>query len=67
MNSSGTNSGTLRASEHLRMAKQLRITAAKLKTDEARDKLLQLATLYEQLSVCYLEEDLPAPPESRSH
>jgi hypothetical protein len=38
------------------MAEQLRVTATKLKTAEARDKLLQLASLYEELSVYYQEE-----------
>lgn len=44
-----------RASDHRQMAERLRVTAAKLKTREGRDKLLQLAALYEQISQCYLE------------
>ena len=67
MTPSEAESGTLRATEHLIMARKLRVTAAKLKTNEARDKLLQLATLYEQLSVCYLDEDIPDQPSSRSN
>ncbi|MGH8141057.1 MAG: hypothetical protein ACREU2_00850 [Steroidobacteraceae bacterium] len=38
------------------MAEHLRTTATKLKTAEARDKLLRLASLYEELSVYYQEE-----------
>jgi hypothetical protein len=45
-----------RASDHLAMAIRLRDTAARLQTDRGRDKLVQLASLYEQLSLHLLEE-----------
>lgn len=56
MTSLGTQFGAARATDHRIMAEQLRVTATKLKTAEARDKLLRLASLYEELSVYYQEE-----------
>jgi hypothetical protein len=38
------------------MAARLRASARKLKTQQAQAKLTTLASLYEQLSLCYLEE-----------
>jgi hypothetical protein len=45
-----------KAREHLEMATRLRASARKLKTQEAQAKLTSLASLYEQLSLCYLAE-----------
>jgi hypothetical protein len=45
-----------RSRDHLAMAIHLRSTARKLKTVAGKARLAQLAALYEQLSLCYLEE-----------
>jgi hypothetical protein len=45
-----------KAREHLEMAARLRASARKLKTQQAQAKLTNLASLYLQLSLCYLEE-----------
>lgn len=45
-----------KAREHLEMAAHLRASARKLKTQQAQAKLTNLASLYEHLSLCYLEE-----------
>ncbi len=45
-----------RARDHLAMARHLRVNASHLKTPQARMKLAQLATLYEELSLHYLLE-----------
>jgi hypothetical protein len=45
-----------RARDHLAMAIRLRDTAAKLNTAPGKQRLGQLATLYEQLSLYFLEE-----------
>ncbi len=47
------------AREHLAMALQLRASASKLKTAQARMKLARLAILYEQISLCYLDQVIP--------
>jgi hypothetical protein len=45
--------------DHLAMALRLRASASKLKTAQARMKLARLAILYEQISLCYLEQVMP--------
>ena len=45
-----------RASDHLAMAIRLRDTAARLHSAPGREKLVQLAALYEELSLHFLEE-----------
>lgn len=45
-----------KAREHLDMAARLRVSARKLKTQQAKAKLKSLASLYLQISLCYLEE-----------
>jgi hypothetical protein len=50
-----------RAREHIEIALRLRSSACKLRTSQAQTKLTQLASLYEQLSLCYLEESCVAP------
>jgi hypothetical protein len=47
------------ARDHLAMALQLRASASKLKTAQARMKLARLAILYEQISLCYLDRVMP--------
>jgi hypothetical protein len=54
-----------RAREHIEMALRLRSSACKLRTSQAQAKLTQLASLYEQLSLCYLEESCVAPRDRR--
>ena len=54
-----------RAMDHLAMAIRLRGTAAKLKSVEGRSRLTQLAALYEQLSLCFLEESCVVPADRR--
>ena len=55
-----------RAREHIEMALRLRSSACKLRTSQAQAKLTQLASLYEQLSLCYLEESCVAPRDRRT-
>ena len=55
-----------RAREHIEMALRLRSSACKLRTSQAQAKLTQLASLYEQLSLCYLEESCVAPRDPRT-
>jgi hypothetical protein len=55
-----------RAREHIEMARRLRSSACKLRTSQAQAKLTQLASLYEQLSLCYLEESCVAPGNRRT-
>jgi hypothetical protein len=50
------------AREHLEIALQLRARASKLKTAQARTKLARLAILYEQISLCYLDQVIPQDP-----
>lgn len=45
-----------RARDHLAMAIRLRNTASQLSTVPGKTRLAQLATLYEQLSLYFLEE-----------
>ena len=47
------------ARDHLAMALRLRASASKLKTAQARMKLARLAILYEQISLCYLDQVVP--------
>jgi hypothetical protein len=54
-----------RASDHLAMAIRLRDTAAKLHTAPGRQKLVQLAALYEELSLHFLEESRAASANRR--
>jgi hypothetical protein len=51
-----SNPWVSRARDHLVMAKHLRVNASLLRTPQARRKLAQLATLYEELSLRYLLE-----------
>ena len=53
-----------KAREHIEMAVRLRARAVKLRTRQAQAKMTQLANLYEQLSLCYLEESCVAPLDS---
>jgi len=54
-----------RARDHLAMAIRLRDTAAKLSTAPGRQRLWQLASLYEQLSLHFLEESRAASADRR--
>jgi len=54
-----------RASDHLAMAIRLRDTAARLHTVTGRSKLTQLASLYEELSLYFLEESRAAEANRR--
>lgn len=54
-----------RASDHLAMAIRLRDTAARLHTVPGRQKLVQLAALYEELSLHFLEESRAASASRR--
>jgi hypothetical protein len=56
-----------RARSHIAEAIRLRGTAAKLKSQEARSRLRRLAALYEQLSLCYLEETCVLPAEQAAN
>lgn len=51
-----------KAREHLDMAARLRVSARKLKTPQAQAKLKNLASLYLQISLCYLEESCATQP-----
>lgn len=55
-----------RASDHLAMALQLRDAADKLHTPLGRARLVQLAALYEQLSLYFLEESRHVSADSRA-
>jgi hypothetical protein len=52
-----------RAREHLAMAIRLRSTASKLTTTLGKARLTQLAALYEQLSLYFLEESCLGPTD----
>ncbi len=56
-----------RAREHLAMAIRLRNTASKLATPLGRARLAQLAALYEQLSLYFLEESCLGPVDRHDH
>ena len=45
---------------------RLRATASKLEPMPVSAKMIQLAALYEQLSLCYLEESCVVPADRRS-
>lgn len=60
-----TDPSLAQAREHLAMALQLRANASKLKTTQARSRLSRLALLYEQISLCYLEQVIP--PDEVAH
>ena len=60
MTAPDTDPSLIQAREHLAMALQLRASASKLKTVQARVKLARLAILYEQLSLFYLDRVVPA-------
>jgi hypothetical protein len=62
---SDTDPSLTQAREHLAMALRLRARASKLKTEQARMKLSRLAILYEQISLCYLDQLIP--PERVAH
>lgn len=55
-----------RARDHLAMAIRLRDTAARLHTVPGKQRLGQLAALYEQLSLHFLEESRAASANRRS-
>jgi hypothetical protein len=55
-----------RARDHLAMAIRLRDTAARLHTVPGKQRLGQLAALYEQLSLHFLEESRVASANRRS-
>ncbi|HEX4049734.1 MAG TPA: hypothetical protein VHY19_02490 [Steroidobacteraceae bacterium] len=55
-----------RARDHLAMAIRLRDTAARLQTAPGKQRLGQLASLYEQLSLHFLEESRAASANRRS-
>jgi hypothetical protein len=59
MSTSVVDSSLSCAKEHLETAKRLRYWASKLATTEARTKLSRLAELYEEISLCYLEQQNP--------
>lgn len=54
-----------RARDHLAMAIRLRDTAARLQTLPGKQRLGQLAALYEQLSLHFLEESRAASANRR--
>jgi len=55
-----------RARDHLAMAIRLRDTAARLQTVPGKERLGQLAALYEQLSLHFLEESRAASANRRN-
>jgi hypothetical protein len=55
-----------RARDHLAMAIRLRDTAARLTTVPGKQRLGQLAALYEQLSLHFLEESRAASANRRT-